>query len=93
MDQLNDPALANALLTVAGNETIPTNWRSKFVPSKRTVVVKWDVVWGLSVFLILTVLPIAWCRRALSEKASSAVDDGITLVPIDAGSAAGVSPT
>ncbi len=90
MEQLNDPALASALLTAAGGEVIPTNWRSKVVPSKRTVVVKWGVVWGLSVFIILAVLPAARIRRTSSEQMSLPAADDVILVPIEAGSVAGV---
>jgi type II secretory pathway pseudopilin PulG len=90
MEQLNDPALAKALLTAAGNEVIPQNWSTKIVPTKTTIEVKWGVVWGLTVFVILAVLPAGWVRRTRSEHTTPPVDDEVKLVPIDAGAVADV---
>jgi type II secretory pathway pseudopilin PulG len=90
MDQITDPALAKALITAVGSETIPANWPSKIVPSKTTVVVKWGVVWGLSVFLILALLPAAWSRRKRSERTMPPGEDEVILVPIAADGGAAV---
>jgi hypothetical protein len=65
MEQLQDSEFAKALLTAAGGEqlspqieagsSIPYN--TDPVKPRSTTVIKWGVVWSLSVFVILALLP------------------------------------
>jgi prepilin-type processing-associated H-X9-DG protein len=57
MGQLKDASLARALLTADGGEPIPEDLEEIYVPPTSTTVVKWGRVWGLSVFVILSLLP------------------------------------
>jgi hypothetical protein len=71
MEQLRDPKFAKAILTAAGGEQISPQYEApvatdsepKFVEPKSTTDVKWGVVWGLTVFAILALLPAAWIGR------------------------------
>lgn len=82
MDQLKDSDIARALLTCAGGEQLPaeaTNRDQDFVHARQfvepvtTTVIKWGRIWGLSVFIILSLLPAVWMRRRNAE--------GTTAVP------------
>jgi hypothetical protein len=57
MDQHTDAGLARALLTAAGGEVIPIAPNLRYVEPKTTTIIKWGKVWGLSVFIILSLLP------------------------------------
>lgn len=72
MGQLKDADLAKALFTVAGREAIPNEWEETYVPPKTTTVVKWGKVWSLSVFIIVSLLPVAWVGRRGARMAGSA---------------------
>jgi type II secretory pathway pseudopilin PulG len=64
MDQHTDTALARALLTAAGGEIIPQTPTLQYVEPKTTTVVKWGKVWGLSVFVLLSLLPAVLLYRS-----------------------------
>jgi prepilin-type processing-associated H-X9-DG protein len=70
MGELKDAAIAKALFTVAGGERI--DWsdgqsRVELVEPKTTTVVKWGKVWGLTVFVVLALLPAARLKRRHSD--------------------------
>jgi hypothetical protein len=60
-------------LTVAGGERVPPDLQPHFVPPKTTTVVKWGRVWGLSLFVVLSVLPV-WLRRGVTAGAAENLD-------------------
>ena len=62
MWQLNDADAARALLTVAGGETLPNAFDEAYVAEVSRTVIKWGVVWSLSVFVCLSLLPAAWIQ-------------------------------
>jgi hypothetical protein len=69
MGQLKDSAIARALFTVAGGERMDFyDGQSRFdlAEPKSTTVVKWGKVWGLTVFVVLALLPAAWLKRRQS---------------------------
>jgi len=75
MEQLSDAAIARSLLTAAGNEPTPAKLAEKFLEAKATTVIKvikWGKVWGLSVFVVLSLLPVAWVGRRREIIADSA---------------------
>jgi uncharacterized protein DUF1559 len=65
MEQLKDPAVARALLTIAGGEQIPTDLEHVYVEPRTTTIIKWGKIWGLSVFVVLALVPAArmWRRE------------------------------
>jgi type II secretory pathway pseudopilin PulG len=63
LSQLRDTAVAKAMLTAAGGESIPNDSESVFVPRETRVEIKWGAVWGLAVFIALAIAPAAWLRR------------------------------
>jgi prepilin-type processing-associated H-X9-DG protein len=66
MGQLKDAAIARSLFTIAGGEHLDFDdlqSRLNLVEPKTTTVVKWGKVWGLSVFMVLSLLPAAWLKR------------------------------
>jgi len=66
MGQLKDAAIARSLFTIAGGERLDFDdlqSRLNVVEPKTTTVVKWGKVWGLSVFVVLSILPAAWLKR------------------------------
>jgi hypothetical protein len=79
MEQLQDSEFAKALLTAAGGEhlspqidafsSIPYN--TDPVKPRSTTVVKWGVVWSLTVFVILALLPAWWVGRRRTIAAPS----------------------
>jgi type II secretory pathway pseudopilin PulG len=83
MGQFKDADLAIALLTAAGRETIA--WRDGSLPleayqeAKTTAVIKWGKVWGLSVFVVLSLLPAAWLR---TRKLEAAAVEGLSMQQI-----------
>jgi hypothetical protein len=79
MEQLNDPSLAEALLTAAGGEAIPRDWSTKIAPDKTTTEVKWGVVWSLALFIGLALLPMAWAR----QNAATQVEQPASLNYVD----------
>jgi hypothetical protein len=79
MDQLNDPALAEAFLTAAGGEVIPRDWSTKIAPGKTTTTVKWGIVWSLALFIGLALLPMAWVR----QKAAAQIVEGTSPTSVD----------
>ncbi len=67
--------IARALLTAAGGEVIPQAPNLpilQYVEPKTTTIIKWGKVWGLSVFIVLSLLPaLLLCRSTLrSERAA-----------------------
>jgi prepilin-type processing-associated H-X9-DG protein len=75
MGPLSDAEIAKALLTAAGGESIPPDLRERFVEPRTTTAVKWGKVWGLSVFVVLSLLPAAWIKpRKDREQAVEAVN-------------------
>jgi len=70
MEQFDDTELARALLTAARRETFA--WQNgrppaTFREAKMTTIIKWGKVWGLSVFVVLSLLPAAWVRQRRRE--------------------------
>jgi hypothetical protein len=63
MGQLKDAELAKTLLMAADGKTIPADWQETYVEPNATTVVKWGKVWGLSLFMVLSLLPAAWLKR------------------------------
>ena len=85
MGQLKDPKIARAMLTCAGRENFPANphhgnqefvSRQQFLQPVTTTVIKWGRIWGLSLFVVLSLLPAAWLRRRAVQKH----DDGAVVV-------------
>jgi prepilin-type processing-associated H-X9-DG protein len=60
---LRNAAIARSLFTVSGGETIPENFDDFDGHFEQTTVIKWGKVWGLSLFVILSLLPWPWVRR------------------------------
>jgi prepilin-type processing-associated H-X9-DG protein len=60
---LQSASLAKALLTVSGGEKIPENWEYFGGDASYTTVIKWGKVWSLMLFVILSLIPVAWLRR------------------------------
>jgi hypothetical protein len=84
MEQLNDPALAEALLTAAGGEVIPNDLSTKIAPGKTTVEVKWGIVWSLALFIVLALLPMASVRQKTAMQLDQPASRNKTNVqPVD----------
>ncbi len=75
MGQLENPQIARAMLTCAGNDLSPSDRENQFQefidkqeyrkPVTMTFI-KWGRIWGLSVFIFLSLLPTVWLRRRTS---------------------------
>jgi prepilin-type processing-associated H-X9-DG protein len=65
MGQLKDAEVAKAMLTAAGGEPVThDDWQQNYyVEPRATTVVKWGKVWGLSLFVLLALLPAVGLRR------------------------------
>jgi prepilin-type processing-associated H-X9-DG protein len=96
MGQLKDSAIAKALFTIAGGERIDFahgQTRLDQVERKTTTVVKWGKIWGLSVFVVLALLPAMWLKRRqcvagrLPEREQGNARDEAVGVAADAGNA------
>jgi type II secretory pathway pseudopilin PulG len=72
LEQHNDVEHARALLTAAGGEVIPQVPNLQYVAPKTTTITKWGKVWGLSVFLVLSFLPVVllWRSTMKNERAA-----------------------
>jgi prepilin-type processing-associated H-X9-DG protein len=70
--QLADADLARSLLTAAGNEPVPIAINQKDLTGKATTVVKWGIVWSLTTFVVLSLLPLAWIGRRGSKETTIA---------------------
>ena len=69
--------IARSLLTAAGGEVIPQapNRPLQYVEPKTTTIIKWGKVWGLSVFIVLSLLPaLLLCRSTI--RSESAAEEG-----------------
>ena len=64
--------IARALLTAAGGEVIPQAPNRpglQYVEPKTTTIIKWGKVWGLSVFIVLSLLPaLLLCRSTMRSE-------------------------
>jgi prepilin-type processing-associated H-X9-DG protein len=70
MGQLRDSAIAKALFTIAGGERMnfaEGQSQLELAELKTTTVVKWGKVWGLSVFVLLSLLPAVRLQRRQRE--------------------------
>jgi prepilin-type processing-associated H-X9-DG protein len=95
MGQLKDSDIAKALFTIAGGERMDFVYGPSLldlVEPMPTTVVKWGKIWGLSVFVVLALLPAAWIRRRtalavrLSEDERVKTDDELVSVAAGVGS-------
>jgi prepilin-type processing-associated H-X9-DG protein len=80
MGQLKDSAIAKALFTVAGGEDFDFydgQSQLDMAEPKTTMVVKWGKVWGLSVFVVLALLPVASIRRRNAVAVRPSEDDKV----------------
>jgi type II secretory pathway pseudopilin PulG len=83
IEQLRDPWFAKALLTAAGGEQLSPVYEAPVQPDPRrapvdpksTTVVKWGVVWSLTLFVILSLLPAAWIGRRPTRNIDKANDE------------------
>jgi hypothetical protein len=64
--QIADAQIARALLTAAGGETISSQLRERYIEPETVEVVKWGRVWGLTLFVVLSLLPALLPRRQYS---------------------------
>jgi prepilin-type processing-associated H-X9-DG protein len=62
--QLADPAVARGLFTVAGGEPGVDDYVSpdQYVEREEVTVVKWNTVYSLVLFVVLSLLPAVWTR-------------------------------
>jgi type II secretory pathway pseudopilin PulG len=67
LDQHTDAGLARALLTAAGGEVIPQAPNLQYIEPKTTTIIKWGKVWGLSVFIVLSLLPAVLLYRSSAK--------------------------
>jgi prepilin-type processing-associated H-X9-DG protein len=82
MEQLRDPWFAKALLTAAGGEQLSPVYEAPVQPDPRrapvapktTTVIKWGVVWSLTLFVILSLLPAAWIGRRERKTSEKSID-------------------
>jgi len=79
LGQLKDAELAKALLTATGGERVRNeDWLQDYVEPRATTIVKWGKVWGLSVFIVLALLPAACVRRRSGKTAEEVNTDQFT---------------
>jgi hypothetical protein len=58
---------------------IPAERAEKFADPMATTVIKWGKVWGLSVFVVLTLLPAAIMRRRNSKTVREPKHEGVDV--------------
>ena len=65
--QFNNANDALARLTVNGGETVSEDYASDYYAATiGTTVVKWRVVYSLSVFVALSLLPVVWATKYIT---------------------------
>jgi prepilin-type processing-associated H-X9-DG protein len=88
MGQFKDAEFPRALFTAAGGEQFPFPYdpyvEYAYVEPKATTVIKWGVVWSLTLFVILSLLPLAWIRRRETKKADDVTPGEQVAVAADA---------